>query len=253
MKITVHEVECYVGYARPIFRGIDRAAVDAEIAKICRKDWASKDWESYWEERQENRSSPPPIPRTDQEVIATYFNVLDGDEDDEDLPDLWLSSSTFELDLSAPAGVPIDLWVDGYFSVTRMKPQREKSKLIPVSAVTEGTLLRDTGTVGDALEGFIMALTAAGFPVHVPEFKACLKEYCENLVNQLDEADGAAPEFMELALSNAGLLIGVDRAYDSWVVNRLEGESCVLVKNQPARGFKTRREAVEFAYELTLE
>ena len=268
MKIRVHEIECYVGYARPIFRGIYLPKIEAEIADVCRKDWSGRDWDGYWEtkekgltaeqkeelEESEGYGETPPIPSMDAEVIATYFYDSNEDSiaDDDDGSAYWIFRNYYDLDLSPEPGVPIDLTVDtNPFTVTRDEAARSKGRakkrLIEAGAHTTGTLMEESGLVGDALESFVMQLTAAGFPVHLPEFKTCLRDCCVRIADEMDEP----AESMELALSNAGLLIGRDLAYDSWVVNRIEGESCVLVKGQPACGFKTRNEAVAFAFELT--
>lgn len=264
MKIRVHEIECYVGYARPIFRGIYLPKIEAEIADVCRKDWAGRDWDGYWDakekgltakqkeelEESEGYGEPPPIPSTDAEVISTYFYDSNEDSiaDDDDESAYWIFRNYYDLDLSPEPGVLIDLTVDATkFAVTRDEAKQSRKQLVESGAHSTGDLMQDVGMVGDALESFILQLTAAGFPVHLPEFKACLKACCERIADEMDEPT----EGMELALSNAGLLIGRDLAYDSWVVNRLEGESCVLVKGQPACGFKTRNEAVAFAFELT--
>lgn len=188
MKIKVYEVACNVGYAMPIFRGIHRSTVQAEIAKACREDWRAHSWERYWAYNEQPwRSDPPLIPGTDAEVIATYFYDTGNPDLGEGITTYAVYESQFELDLSPESGVPIDLPVDGYFRVTRCPPDQKGS--VAAGATTEGTLLWYTGSVGDALEGFVLALTAAGFPVHLPEFKDCLQGYCENLVNQLVDVD----------------------------------------------------------------
>lgn len=253
MKIKVHEIECYVGYARPIFRGIYLPKIEAEIADVCRKDWSGRDWAGYYK-LEPDREDPPPIPATDTEVIDTYFYDSNEDSiaDDDDDSAYWIFRNCYDLDLSPEPGVPIDLTVDtNPFTVTRDEAARSKGqaekRLIEAGAHTTGTLMEESGLAGDALESFVMQLTAAGFPVHLPEFKTCLRDCCVRIADEMDEPT----ESMELALSNVGLLIGRDLAYDSWVVNRIEGESCVLVEGQPACGFKARNEAVAFAFELT--
>ena len=273
MKIRVHEIECYVGYARPIFRGIHLPEIEAEIAEVCRKDWANRNWAGYYELNME-RDDPPPVPATDSEVIDTYFfSSSEDDEGDED-GTYWIYRTYYDLDLSPKAGELIDLTVDvTTFAVTRDEAHQSRKQLIESGAHSTGDLMQDAGLVGDALESFVLQLTAAGFPVHVPEFKDCLKACCERVADELDDDEDeteqrtgsdrayqswAADELgddtpsheTELRLANAGLLIGIDLAYESWVVNRAEGESCVLVDGQPKEGFRTRNGAVAFAAKL---
>jgi hypothetical protein len=75
MKITIHEAECNVGYARPIFRSMNRDEVVKEIADTCREDWDNNNWG--------DSDVPPPIPEWDTRpghpVEDWQYEVAGGD------------------------------------------------------------------------------------------------------------------------------------------------------------------------------
>jgi hypothetical protein len=172
MKITIHEAECNVGYARPILRSMRREDLVKEIAATCRKDWNSNDWGEL--------ASPPPIPEADEVAISTYFHAPDTPEGP------WIRWSSFEVDLSVPDGVTVDLSVERPFLTRRTAARFAKGSYQGEGAVTEGALLEGGGVPSDVLEGFILALTAAGFPVHLPEFRLTLADYCGQLSNLIE-------------------------------------------------------------------
>ena len=191
MKIRVHEIECYVGYARPIFRGIHLPKIEAEIADVCRKDWEGRDWYGYWEKNASpsfempSAETPPTLPESDKEVIDTYFYDSDEDAIAGDDSVYWIHKNHYDLDLSPEPGVLIDLTVDATtFAVTRDVAHQTPKQIIAAGARSTGDLMQGAGLVGDALESFVLQLTATGFPVHVPEFKACLKACCERVADE---------------------------------------------------------------------
>lgn len=201
MKITLHEAFVDVGYAQPSFSGLDRTVIEHEIAETCRKTWEQPDWEAWWtrrytpEELESRRdqglqaAGPPPIPESDADVLATYFWR---DPDSDEVPHLlWRQHA---VDLSPPCGVPIDLSIDGHFTVERIGIKLTDCRLKGSGAVLDGHLIRYGGFTSDALEGFILALTAAGFPVHLPEFKLALRDYCTALVDRMPDFNPHNPD-----------------------------------------------------------
>ena len=168
MKITIHEAECNVGYARPIFRSMNRDEVVKEIADGCREAWSENNWG--------DEDDPPPIPESDEEVIRVYFWA---DDEIEEGP--WIAWSPFKIDIGAPAWECVDLTVDGdsHFMVMHDGDG---------GGSTFGRLMGDTDGefAVDVIEGFILALTTAGFPVHLPEFKTTLANYLDVVANEMD-------------------------------------------------------------------
>lgn len=184
MKITIHEAVCDVGYAAPIFRNTNLTALNAEIATVCRDSWTERSWESLG-----NALQPPPIPDSDEEVIALYFtDISEEDTETDDEAVYVIARSTYELDIGPPLDTPIDLSVEGTFEAIRTSNDGGEHK---VTAMTCGKLLSyeegedDWEVVSRTLTTFVLALTGAGFPIHHPAFKECLQNCCETLSNEL--------------------------------------------------------------------
>ena len=54
-------------------------------------------------------------------------------------------------------------------------------------AALGGSLMEGGNEALLVLEGFILALAAAGFPVHLPLFKSTLQDYCATMADELTE------------------------------------------------------------------
>ncbi len=175
MMIEIHEAAVDVGYARPIFRALNRADVVSQVAAVCRADWATRSW-GYDTEGYDLPT--PDIPAEDEAVMSVYFK-----NEETQLTLYEVEWTSYRLDIGAPFDTDIDLTVDTTeFKVRREEFGREEFG----GAVSWGVLMDDGGFMIDALEGFIVALAAAGFPIHTREFKAALSDYCATLANNMD-------------------------------------------------------------------
>ena len=88
------------------------------------------------------------------------------------------------------------------------------------SGTTEGALFCGTGYPGDMVEGFVLALACAGFPVHAPEFKECLRNYGDVVFrcssDLAEEADGM--EEAERILASRHVEVFFAEEEDGWGV-----------------------------------
>lgn len=175
MKITIHEATCDVGYAAPRFRGLTEEAVLKPIADSCRADWkdgAGSDWGGWWAKQGDKtgRNDPPAIPETDREVVELFF----WGNPEFELP--WIDWDSFELDIGAPLGEDVRV---GPLTLRRSEGGAE----------LHGTLIDDMPGHSEALESLITALTAAGFPVHGPEFAEAVQSAVDACGNNADPDD----------------------------------------------------------------
>ena len=251
MKIIIHEAECNVGYAAPIWRGTDKEALVAEIAKTCRKDWtdpAAGGWETYWKEHRkkpEMGGDPPRVPSTDAEVVSTYFWANPDDLEDE----RWIRWTTFEVDVDIGAPYNQDVAVRG-LTMQRTKGRRTATLLTGDGATLDGTLAGELGDMPyhvEALESLIMALTAEGFPVHTPAFGEAVLAAMEGLADNSDWRDDDEIESDEREVVSNGYQIAINTMFDKWTVNHWEGDHWEAVKGKNL--FAKRAEAVTWVME----
>lgn len=229
MKITLHQAIAATPYATPTFEGLDKQALIRQVADICRKDWPFRTWPE---------EVAPPVPESDQEVLNVYF----GDPDEEDLdflaeePDYYLGWREYEIDLAAPHDVPVDLSVDGPCSITR---------LTGGGVLVEGELLQKGEKVNEPLERLCMSLTGAGFPVHHPEFRRCLKEVCAALADRMGDLD--EDEVTEREMADRDLLLQFDESEHDWAIAYFDATGCVMPwRVAAAERFKKRQDGVRW-------
>jgi hypothetical protein len=225
--------------------GINKEFLISEIAGVCRQSWPTKDW-GY---DTEDQALPiPEIPETDIEVINRYFDSVRWEDEDEGEGDFdpqafsYCDWENIAIDLAAIPGDKIDLSVDPplTFTVTRSAEGHAQSS---------GTLFPRCGEVGDALESFVVALTAAGVPVWHSCFKEALQTVSDALVNNLDDED---PEEMEreMAANDLTLILEPDVAEGeaNWILSGPSNAVTPLLDRLPAYSWVTRTEALRAVY-----
>lgn len=221
--------------------GINKEFLISEIAGVCRHSWPTKDW-GY--DAEDQALPMPEIPETDIEVINRYFDsVRWADEDDFDPQAFsYCDWENIAIDLAAIPGDEIDLSIDPplTFTVTRSAEGHAQSN---------GTLFPGCGEIGDALESFVVALTAAGAPVWHPCFKEALQTVSDALVNNLDDAD---PESMEreLAANGLTLILEPDVAEDEarWMLSGSSNAVTPVLDHLTSYSWPDRAEAVRATY-----
>jgi hypothetical protein len=160
MKITVHELCVEDGTEDCLLRGIHPAVLDDKAADVCRHYWKYVD-----------RLLDVPVPESDREVLALYF-----DEEDENRS---LERIEYELDLSPLPGVPIDLSMPAGPPCSLVTDGEGGSAISGTISDEPGVECRMNDIVA-ALEAFTLELAGAGFPVHLPEFRTCLQHAMEH-------------------------------------------------------------------------
>jgi hypothetical protein len=191
MKINLIEADIGEGDDGCILRAFNRGQLEKEVADTCRANPGDKDLSNL----------------TDLETIKRYFagvyELEDAPVDVEQLESycVWVEQ---ELEYSCPEGVNINLSLqpECQFIVYRASDG---------SANCWGVLLPEMGQLSSALESFVLALTAEGFPVHAPEFKKALlttrdglHTHCGNYLTPAER------EKMEMKLSSSGIFLELD-------------------------------------------
>lgn len=234
MKLTLHIARLRNGLQDKLIVDTDLDRLYADLAKDCRKQWSNHDWGMDAEGHNEN---PMPIPpQTDKEVVEMFYH------DDLGTPEgpciHWAEA---ELDIGARYDEAIKIgpvWV-----------QRTKGRFTPTlytgdGANIDGTLIGDMPDHSDALESLILALTAAGFPVHLPEFAEAVQAAVDGCANNADHT----MEDNERRMAVFGWSIDLDRVTEQWAITK-EGENSRRVDVSTER-YETRRNAVEHAMRL---
>lgn len=179
MKIKVNTASCKTPQACPLFCDIDIDRMNSEVAEMCRRTWRSRDWSTYWALRSEEfDKEPPPIPAGDSAVIALYFDE-DQEESEGTEPSYEIVRGSTMVDLSAPYEIGICITDD--LTVFRKPPTQQKGSFTDNGAGYLGRVMINGASdlYTNALTEFIAALTARGFPVHLPEFTECVLTVCE--------------------------------------------------------------------------
>lgn len=171
MLIKIYEFKVFAGDESAVMRGLDRQALLNSIADTCRKDWKLTG---------HVRGKPP---ADDMEVLTAYFkdgiDWADNKEDlDNEASDYVMIEEVTDLVLAPPSELVI---------------QGEPGASMTISlraggGASSGKLIKDAGSgesreIVDHLEGFILRLGCAGFPIHLPEFQECVTETLEHMAN----------------------------------------------------------------------
>jgi hypothetical protein len=229
MKITLHQAIAATPYATPTFEGIDKAALIKEIAGVCRKDWESRTWPD---------EHVPFAPESDQEVLDVYFGVPDEEQLEEYLtgePDYYLGWRQYEIDLAPPEWEDIDISVDAGLCMVRRLPE--------AGATIGGSIFSGGGLANETLERFSLSLASAGFPIHLPEFRECLRDTCEALADGMGEFD--TDEDVEREISDRDFLMQFDPDEECWSIRTFDyGGNVIPWRETRHLRFETRRECV---------
>lgn len=170
MKITIYEATTIVANHQEVHRATSKNAIYTKLASNCIREWPRHAWED----------DTPEIPKGGHESIVDTFYY--GGDDTSKPCILW---DSFPVDLAMPDETAGQVSLcRGRLRVQRTEGTLSKGRITGPSARTAGSL-RDlvSEDESDALESFILALAAAGFPIYHPEFDEALSTTIEAINN----------------------------------------------------------------------
>lgn len=170
MKIKIWLAQVDAGYAYPTFAGSDLNLLKAEIAEVAAGDWKTRP--GGWPD-----DVVPSLPGDVDEILSVYFRDYSHNDWCGDGPTIDWSSFVIEVS-GAPCG---DVVQFGGLSVVR------RAESAGGGAETSGCLLPEFPREGDGMESLIMALAAAGFPIHTPEFADAVQAAVDGVENNAED------------------------------------------------------------------
>jgi hypothetical protein len=108
--------------------------------------------------------------------------------------------------------------------VGRLRLQRDNKRVTTTlyrgeGASLDGRLMPDMPEYSDCLESLILALTAAGFPVHTPEFNEAVNTACDAVAHHLvDQPTSLDWEVWEREAATRGYILLLDVSTNKWGV-----------------------------------